>query len=173
MAAVSAGYHHTCALTTAGGVKCWGYNRFGQLGNGTAGKPRLRPVNVWGFGPPDLVEAAVSNPPASVAQGGGFEVTDTTKNVGGDPASASTTRYYLSLDTKKGGGDVRLLGRRSLPALPAGAGSTGTVSVTVPLATPMGTYYLLACADDTKLVTESKEWNNCRASSSRVEVASP
>jgi hypothetical protein len=119
---------------------------------------------------PDLVETAVSNPPATIVRGQKFSVTDTTLNQGGSTAAASITRYYLSLDTIRGPGDVRMGGKRLIPALAPGASSSGSVNVKVRLTTKPKMYFVLACADDKKTVAESDEGNQCIASATKVQV---
>lgn len=122
---------------------------------------------------PDLYVRAVSNPPASAAWGRSFWVTDTTRDAGPGAAAASTTRYYLSTDAVRGPTDRLLAGARAVPGLPAGAQTSGSRTVGVPVGTPLGTYRLLACADDLRVVGEGSEANNCRASAGSVRVTAP
>ena len=120
---------------------------------------------------PDLVEQTVSNPGGPVRRGTAFTVSDTVVNDSrvGTPRS-TTTRYYLSADALRSTGDTLLTGTRTVPILGPSASSSASVAVAIPSTTLPGTYFLLACADDTKLVAESNEANNCRASGTALVV---
>lgn len=45
---IDSGGGHTCVVTDAGGVKCWGANFSGEIGDGTTYN-RLAPMNVFGL----------------------------------------------------------------------------------------------------------------------------
>jgi alpha-tubulin suppressor-like RCC1 family protein len=60
--AVSLGYDHTCALTSAGAVKCWGNNTEGELGDGTYDERHL-PTTVQGLAA-DVTELATTASPS-------------------------------------------------------------------------------------------------------------
>ena len=168
----------TVTYATAGAFSLWAQVDTGQTipeaneGNNVFG-PRSITVAAAPPGPADLVVVAVSDPPAGALPGGRFSVSDTVSNRGAVTAAPSSTRYYLSLDDTKNAGDTLLTGLRAVPALAHTAESLGSVFVTIPVAIPPAIYRLLACADDTAVVAEGNEGNNCLAAAGSIIVGLP
>jgi alpha-tubulin suppressor-like RCC1 family protein len=70
--AVAAGGSHTCALTAAGGVKCWGDNTVNQLGIGTAGGRSTVPLDVVDLDA-GVVAIDASDHTCAITSGGGLK----------------------------------------------------------------------------------------------------
>jgi hypothetical protein len=138
---------------------------------GTTGSGVIFRVRVDSLASPDLLIDAVSAPPLTAIPGQSIGVSDTTRNIGPEPAAASVTKYHLSLTGARV--DVKLSGNRYVPELAAGEASEGPKSVKIPASAPLGTYWLIACADAQGVVAESSDTNNCAASSTQITLGRP
>ena len=69
---ITAGYYHTCMLGSGGGVKCWGMNLLGQMGNGK-NEESITPVDVIGLGEGVTSIAAGMNHTCAIVSGGGVK----------------------------------------------------------------------------------------------------
>lgn len=116
---------------------------------------------------PDLFasSAFVTSPSTPGSQ---TPVTETVTNQGGGTAGPTVTRFYLSTDSTLDAADAVLAGSRAVPALTAGASSSGTTLVTIPSGTAPGTYYVQVRTDADGSVSESIETNNVTARSINV-----
>jgi alpha-tubulin suppressor-like RCC1 family protein len=68
--AIAAGDLHTCALLSTGGVDCWGYSQFGQLGDGPHDYGSATPAAVRGITDATAISAGGNQTCALLATGG-------------------------------------------------------------------------------------------------------
>lgn len=108
---ITAGAHHTCAITSAGGAKCWGFNQFGQLGDGTETGP-----STCSSQPCSKVPVAVQGLSAGVTQiSAGAEHTCALTSSGGVTCWGNSSYDQLGNGTTSGNSDT--------PSQVAGLGS--------------------------------------------------
>src|SRR5207245_2081803 len=95
VAAVAAGGYHTCARTTAGGLKCWGSNSNGQLGDGTTTN-RTTPVDVSGLSSGVTAVAGGCFQTCAVTTAGGLQCWG--RNDHGQLGDGTTTQRLTPVD---------------------------------------------------------------------------
>ena len=102
---------------------------------------------------------SITSTPWPILPGTPALVKDSVSNRGGGDATPFVVMYYLSTNYTLEPGDP-LLATRSIDVLAPGASNVGSVTITVPVGTAPGYYYVIAKADAGGVVAEVSETNN-------------
>ena len=135
---VGMGWDQTCAVATAGDLRCWGNNSDGQLGDGTTTNSATA-VAVNGFEDGDLADLAIVKSPHLVFQpvSSSLTYTLTVTNNGPDAASGVTVTDPLPgavafVSASAGCGESGGTVTRTAASLANGASVQFTITVTTP-----------------------------------------
>ena len=125
---LAAGYRHTCSLTQGGGLRCWGQNGFGQLGNGTSSTTFTPPTDVTGLTSGVSAVSAAERHTCAVADDGRGLCWGTNAHgqLGNQTGTNSKAPVQVDLATHL---TIELGASRPVGPLPAGAAVTFTASV--------------------------------------------
>lgn len=104
--ALAAGGAHTCALTDAGAVKCWGYNTFGQVGDDTTSN-KFSPADVVGLGSGVQAITADGGHTCALTDAGGVKCWGS--NIFGQLGDGTTTDRHIPVDVVGLDGDVQAI----------------------------------------------------------------
>ncbi|OFY86520.1 MAG: hypothetical protein A3F72_06410 [Bacteroidetes bacterium RIFCSPLOWO2_12_FULL_35_15] len=107
----------------------------------------------------DLIIQSQSVTTTSIVGGGSSTINYTVKNQGGTTAASNYTGFYLSTNNQWDASDV-YLSNLSVSSLSSGLTSAQNSTITIPLSTPNGSYYILFKADYTGIINEAVETNN-------------
>lgn len=114
-------------------------------------------IRSFGVGP-DLI-VSITSTPWPILTGTPALVKDNVSNRGGGEAGPFSVMYYLSTNYTLEPGD-QPLAARSIDGLAAGASNVGSVSITIPVGTAPGYYYVIGKVDAGGVVAEISETNN-------------
>ena len=113
VAAIAAGYDYTCALSTGGGVLCWGYNATGQLGNNSTTNS-LTPVAVSGLASGVVAITVGQGHSCALSTGGGVQCWG--RNINGQLGNNSVTESHTPVAVSGPAGVGTLTGVAAITA---------------------------------------------------------
>ena len=111
----------------------------------------------------DLTVTKVTAPTIGV-KGNTITVPNTVKNQGNTAIGGFYVSYYLISNSHI------YLGKRYISSLAAGASNNHNTKLKIPLNITSSSYYIDVYADITKIISESKEYNNFRYSTTKIQI---